>query len=114
MNKDDKVNKDYKVDNDDEVDKDDKMDKDDEDNKEEEENMDKMEEEEEIFFAKILKMAKCTSLPNKVRQLRLSQWEQVSEYIVLHSTFTVASLHCNREKRYFLSQLLFGASWLIL
>ena len=34
-------------------------------------------EEEEIFFAKILKMTKYTSLPNLVR---LAQWEQVSEY----------------------------------
>ena len=56
----------------------DKTDKNDEDNKEEEEDMDK---EEEFFFAKILKMTKCTSLPNLVR---LSQWEQVSEYILTY------------------------------
>ena len=38
------------------------------------------EQEEEFFFAKILKMIKYTSLPNLVR---LAQWEQVSEYILL-------------------------------
>ena len=60
------------VDKDDEVDKDEKVDK------EEEEDMNKKEEEEdEFFFAKILKMIKYTSLPNLVR---LGQWEQVSEY----------------------------------
>ena len=60
-----------------------KMDKDDEDNKEEEEDMDKKgEQDEEFFFAKILKMTKYTSLPNLVR---LGQWEQVSEYI--HTTY---------------------------
>ena len=48
------------------------------DNKEEKMDMDKKEEEEkEIFFAKILKMTKYTSLPNLVR---LGQWEQVSPY----------------------------------
>ena len=52
------------------------MDKDDEDNKEED--LDQKEgEEEEFFFAKILKMTKYTSLPNLVR---LGQWEQVSSY----------------------------------
>ena len=68
----------------DKVDKDDKMDKDDEDNKEEEEDMDKKEkEEEEFFFSRILKMTQYTSLPNLVR---LAQWEQVSEYYILHTT----------------------------
>ena len=71
------VYKDNNVDKDDELDKDDKMDKDNEDNKEDKDMDQKEEEEEEIFFAKILKMAKCTSLPNMVR---LSQWEQVSHY----------------------------------
>ena len=72
--------------NDNKVNKDDKVDKDDEDNKEEEVDIDKKEEEdEEFFFAKILKMAKYTSLPNLVR---LGQWEQVSEYYILHTTST--------------------------
>ena len=62
--------------NNDKVDKDDKIDRDDEDNKKEEEDMNKKEEQgEEIFFAKILRMTKYTSLPNLVR---LGQWEQVS------------------------------------
>ena len=77
VDKDDEVDKDNKVDKDDEVDKDKKVDKDDEGNKEEEDDMDKKEEESESFFAKILKMTKCTSLPNLVR---LGQWEQLSCY----------------------------------
>ena len=37
-------------------------------------------EDEEFFFAKILKMTKYTSLPNLVR---LGQWEQVSPYYIV-------------------------------
>ena len=82
-------------DKDDELDKDDKMDKDDEDNKEEED-LDKKEEEEEFFFSKILKMTQYTSLPNLVR---LGQWEQVSEYILLHNTTSTSTTGENRARR---------------
>ena len=70
--------------------KDDKVDKDDEDHKEED--MDKkVKQDEEFFFAKILKMTKYTSLPNLVR---LGQWEQVSEYI--HTTYYYIHTYYNR------------------
>ncbi len=76
-NNNNKVNKDDEVDKDVEVDKDDGVEKDNEDmNKKEEED-------EEFFFAKILKMTKYTSLPNLVR---LGQWEQVSPYYSSYSS----------------------------
>ena len=51
--------------------------------------MDRQEEEEKgIFFAKILKITKYTSLPNLVR---LGQWEQVSPYYYYSTTLKIGA-----------------------
>ena len=77
-NNNDEVNKGDEVDknNADEVDKDNEVDKD-------------TKEEEEIVFAKILKITKYTSLPNLVR---LAQWNKLVNTYYIHTTTTTSDI----------------------